>query len=85
MATFKNGPGQGVLYINDKKTTEKQPDYRGELVLDQAYGAGSTINIAGWKKTTPKNHLISIRIDQKQDGSKQWPKPVGGDDNDVPF
>lgn len=83
MSKFVNRPGQGVLLVNDKKTAEKQPDYKGEIVLDRDYGAGSTIRIAGWRKATKINHLIAIAIDQRQNEDKQWPKPV--DDNSVPF
>jgi hypothetical protein len=84
--TFKNRPGQGVLLTNNSKTADNQPDYKGELVLDQAYGEGSVIKIAGWRKTTKINHLIALSIDKRQNTDKQWPKQVGSlDDNDVPF
>jgi hypothetical protein len=86
MAKFTNKPGQGVLFINKGKTAEKQPDYKGELVLDQDYGKGTVITVAGWRKQTPQNHLIALAIDKRQNTDKQWPKQVGGvDDNEVPF
>ena len=87
MSKFTNKPGQGVLLVNANKPAEKQPDYKGEIVLDRDYSAGSTIRIAGWRKTTKINHLIAIAIDQRQNEDKIWPKPVGGrdDDNTVPF
>jgi hypothetical protein len=84
MSGFKNRPGQGVLLTNEKKS-EKQPDYKGEIVLDRDYGAGSVIKIAGWRKATKINHLIAIAIDTRQNEDKQWPKPVGNDDNSIPF
>ena len=80
-----NDDGKGVLFINDKKTKEGQPDYTGKLVLDQDYGKGSEIKLSAWKKPTPRNHLISISINNyKADENKQWPKPVV-DDSDIPF
>ena len=79
-----NDDGKGVLFINDKKSKESQPDYTGKLVLDQDYGKGSEIKLSGWKKPTPKNHLISITINNyKANEDKQYPKPVH--DDDVPF
>ena len=87
MATkFQLRPGQGNLLTAEKKS-EKSPDFRGEIVLDKDYAAGSTITIAGWKKTTPRGYLISLALDRRQNEDKQWPKPVGGrdDDNTVPF
>lgn len=84
MSKFQNRPGQGVLLVNSNKSQERQPDYKGEIILDKDYGAGSVIGIAGWRKTTKMNHLISLSIDKKQDSGQQWPKPVE-DDNSVPF
>ena len=86
MATkFQLRPGQGNLLTAEKKS-EKSPDFRGEIVLDKDYAAGSTITIAGWKKTTPRGYLISLALDRRQNEDKQWPTPVGGrDDNTVPF
>ena len=86
MATkFQLRPGQGNLLTSEKKS-ERSPDYRGEIILDRDYAKGSTITLAGWKKVTPKGHLISLALDQRQNEDKQWPKPVGGrDENEVPF
>jgi hypothetical protein len=76
--------GSGVLFQSEKKT-EKHPDYTGSIILDQDYGKGSEIKIAGWRKPTPKGHLISISINTfKANADNQWPKRVDNDD-DVPF
>ena len=86
MSKFKSRPGQGTLFINAEKKTEKAPDYKGELICDQDYGKGSVIKISGWKKPTPKNHLISLAVDNyKANTDKQWPKPVDTDEDEVPF
>lgn len=77
--------GRGVLFMNEKRH-EKAPDYKGDLVLDQDYGKGTTIKISGWRKNTPKNHLISLSIDNyKADKSQHWPRPANTTDDDVPF
>lgn len=76
-------PGQGVFFVNIAKQGA-QPDYQGTLTLDQDYRAGEQIKIAGWKKPTPKNHLISISI-SKPYNQQEYPKPVVQDDNEVPF
>lgn len=77
----KQTPGRGVLYINSRKSAEKQPDYMGELTLDRDYGRGTTLKIAGWRRTTPKNHLIGLSISQTQD--RVYPRPVVEEDGDV--
>lgn len=83
---FINRPGSGVLKHNQNRKSENSPDYWGEIVLDKDYSAGSTIELSAWKKATPQNYLISIKINDRQNTDKQWPKPVGGlDDSEVPF
>ena len=58
----------------------------GELVLDQDYGKGTTIKISGWRKNTPKNHLISLSVDNyKADKSQHWPRQANTTDDDIPF
>lgn len=85
MTTTKRKDGSGVFFQNDKKTKDSSPDYTGTLLLDQDYGRGTEIKLSGWRKTTPRGHLISISINNwKADETKQWPKPVSGDD-DIPF
>lgn len=82
---FQLRPGQGNLLMSEKKN-ERSPDFRGEIILDKDYAAGSSITIAGWKKTTPRGYLISLAVDKRQNEDNQWPKQVGGrDDNEVPF
>lgn len=83
MTSFKKD-GKGVLFVNEK-TKESQPDYKGDITLDRDYTKGSEIKISGWKKKTPKNHLISLSIDNySANKDRQWPKAVN-EDEEVPF
>ena len=84
MAGFQQKPGFGVILKNLSKTTDKHPDFRGEILVDRDIGKGSMITFAGWRKQTAKGDLISLKLDQQMDKDRQWPKPVS-DDNDVPF
>ena len=77
--------GRGVLFHSAKKT-DKSPDFKGELVLDANYGKGTVLRIAGWRKQTPKNYLISLSISQYQNPGDQWPKQTIKDgDVEIPF
>lgn len=70
--------GKGVLFQNDKKTSEKSPDYKGTLLLSRDYKAGQTLKISGWYKKTPQGHLISLSEDN-------WvPKPIEGEAQQYP-
>jgi hypothetical protein len=81
----KQRDGGGVLFQNADKKHEKAPDYKGTLILDQDYGKGTEIKLAGWRKSTPRGHLISIAVDNyRANPDNQYPKPVVIDD-DVPF
>jgi hypothetical protein len=83
LTSFKKD-GKGVLFVNEK-TKESQPDYKGDITLDRDYTKGSEIKISGWKKKTPKNHLISLSIDNySANKDRQWPKAVN-EDEEVPF
>jgi hypothetical protein len=79
--------GKGVLFMNDKKTHEKSPDWKGTILLSEDYKAGQTLKIAGWTKNTPKGQLISLSEDTwKPNADTQYPKEVNRtNDNDVPF
>ena len=42
--------GKGGIFKNDDATTQnKQPNYRGKLVVDKDIPAGTVIRIAGWE------------------------------------
>ncbi len=63
-------PASGVLFSNDRKQSERQPDYTGSIEIDQEtvldlYNqlnsgvANPKANLAGWRKTSKggKNFL----------------------------
>ena len=86
-------PNSGSLVPSTIRKSEKSPDFFGSINVDPAYlkdllqksNGLVEIKLSGWKKPTPKNHLISITINNyKANEDKQWPKPVH-DDGDVPF
>jgi hypothetical protein len=77
----------GVLYKNDNKKTEKQPDYKGECEVD-----GVKYWIAGWAKISKAgNRVMSLKFTDKNDTSKKAmaasksTKPVEGFSDDIPF
>ena len=59
----------GVLFVNDRKEKENQPDYTGNIVLN-----GEKKRLAGWKKTSksdPSKTFLSVAVsdylEQKDD------------------
>jgi len=72
----------GVLFVNDRKEKENQPDYTGNIVM-----GGVKKRLAGWKKTSksdPSMTFLSISVSDFQEQTEQ-PVKQTQDDNDPPF
>ena len=77
--------GKGVLFQN-KKTSEKAPDYKGMITLAKDYKAGQELKLAGWLKITQGGNLISLAEDSYvAKNSEPYPREVNKSDDDVPF
>ena len=61
---YELNDGQGNLYANKKKKTERSPDILGKVMLNgQLYG------IAGWKKTGDHGSWYSLSVSEWEDRS----------------
>ena len=49
----------GVLFVNEKKTLDKHPDYRGQMEVD-----GRKFWIASWVRATGKGQVQSLNIEE---------------------
>lgn len=86
---YEQRPGQGSLFKNDKKTSEKHPNLKGKVMLPN----GEVRWLSGWsKKTSAGEAWISLAIGDLVAGSVSAHseakgngfQPQGGDD-DIPF
>lgn len=59
MADFDN-TNRGVLFINDRKTSDKHPDYKGSINV-----GGKEFWLSAWMKVTAKGDAISLSIEPK--------------------
>lgn len=59
--SYTNKPGTGVIFKNDKKQKENQPDYKGTINVD-----GKDLDIALWVKEGKKGKFFSVAIKEKQ-------------------
>lgn len=69
---FELKDGQGSLFRNEKKTSEKQPDYRGDLMID-----GVKYSLSAWIKTGKNGKFFSIACQvpqQRSEYAKEKPK-----------
>jgi uncharacterized protein (DUF736 family) len=70
--------GQGSLFRNELKDSDKQPDYRGSLMI-----GGKVWEIAGWKKEGKKGTFLSLKAQEQRQQDK--PKGAHGLESDIPF
>lgn len=94
-------PASGVLFANDRKQNDKQPDYTGSLEIDHEtvrdlmnqMNSGvqnPKVNLAGWRKVakTGKQFLsirASVMRERQQTSSYQAPLQNNNIDDEIPF
>jgi uncharacterized protein (DUF736 family) len=82
---FEQRDNSGSLFRNERKETEKQPDYTGSGM----YG-GEEIRISAWLKTSQSGKkFLSLSIQPKQaDHQNERPRASPSaveDDSEIPF
>lgn len=85
---YETREGQGALFVNDRKETDGQPDYRGNVRI-----GGVLYRLSGWKReSSGGNRWLSLAIQPDQRAEKAQEKPaaaVAGHqeefDDDIPF
>lgn len=73
----------GALFRNDRKETDKHPDYRGEINVD-----GVDYWISSWLKTSSKGtKFMSLAVTPKEDKPAKPAPPSKqlDDDQEIPF
>jgi len=78
MAEYDNNL-TGVLFRNERKEKDTQPDYKGSCEVN-----GIEYWISGWKKQTAKGPALSMRFEVKEE-KRAEPKNPQPDDTDIPF
>lgn len=86
---YEQRDNSGSLFVNDKKTTDKHPGWKGSAKVD-----GTDYWVSIWVKTTKDgNKWLSLSLDRKEQQARK-PKPAkeekaeSADDffeDDIPF
>lgn len=75
---FERKNGTGVLFINEKKTTEKHPNMTGTFLTPD----GAEYQISAWTKEGKKGKYLSLSIQLPRD----WNGTTESNKNDdLPF
>ena len=83
MSDYEN---KGVLFKNDRKEKENQPDYTGKITR-----GGKEKRLAAWLKDGQRGKFMSLQVsdfqEQAQSAPQAQPQPVLNDDfsDDIPF
>lgn len=80
MSDYEN---KGVLFKNDRKEKETQPDYTGKITL-----GGKEKRLAAWLKDGQRGKFMSLQVSDFQEQQAQAaPQAVLNDDfsDDIPF
>jgi uncharacterized protein (DUF736 family) len=83
---YENRPGDGVLFKNERKTSDKQPDYKG-VYYDLIEGGLVERDMAAWVKTSKKGQkFLSIKVTDKFQPERREEQPPAADlDDAIPF
>ena len=78
---MENRDNSGVLFKNDRKESEKHPDYKGYLTVNN-----QEFWLSAWIKEGKIGKYMGLAISPKEDyQSKQAPKKASFEDSDLPF
>jgi len=78
---MENRDNSGVLFKNDRKESEKHPDYKGYLTVNN-----QEFWLSAWIKEGKIGKYMGLAISPKEDyQSKQAPKKASFDESDLPF
>jgi len=72
---------RGALFRNDKKESDRHPDYKGSLNV-----GGTEYWVSAWiKESKAGTKYMSLAVTVKEAKPETTPQPQGGFDDDVPF
>lgn len=82
MAAFELRELSGVAFRNDRKKSEKQPDWRGELLMN-----GQPMELAMWERDGKRGMFLSFKIGEARPRPQAdgFPGDRDNSDGDVPF
>ena len=80
MADYDN-TNSGALFKNDRKESEKHPDYKGSINV-----GGTDYWLSAWIKTGKSGKFMSLAVTPKDEKpTKKYSGSIADMDDDIPF
>ena len=73
----------GVLFVNDKKENEREPQYKGNITVD-----GKDYWLSAWIKEGKSGKFMGLAVSPKEEYKakpSERSKVTNFDDSDIPF
>lgn len=76
--SYEQADNTGFLFINEDKTKQTSPTYKGTIVID-----GLRYSVAAWYKTSKKSgkKFLSLKVNPVANSTTAYFPPVGEDGN----
>lgn len=85
MGQYQPRDNSGTLFRNEKKQSEKHPDYKGDGIIN-----GQEVWLSAWIKEGKRGKFMSLSFEPKKErsnnrSSERKPARANDEDEDVPF
>ena len=60
MSDYEHKPNRGTIWKNDFKTSENQPDYKGDCLIEAPDGKTHAMDMSAWINETSNGKKIPI-------------------------
>ena len=78
--------GKVTMYVNKDATEQnKQPHFRGNIIMDETIPKGASIGVAGWLNEKGSDKSLFFAVSAKDDELKQENLDLDDSESDLPF
>ena len=84
--SYEPKPGDGALFPNEHRTTDKHPNATGYVIAHRNIKAGEKLRLASWTKTTDRGKFMSLKLsDEREREPEPAKEPEPDFDDDIPW